>query len=240
MAGAVRSWALARLRRFLWRSSWNTDITTTRYDTNGNSVWSTPYEVFWNDIKPDEDHRPRISHLRMLGSRVFVHIEPENRGQIAKLPPLPVQEPAMERPDRPEQQPRWDTTDHPPPPLRPITDGDLADAQSIWASGAMEKLNYVQGWESKLSRFPREIREAMGFIYRIQNVDSRFGSEVTLPASQGRVEDERTFGLNRQGTGFLKPMDCGSMAPQDPARMALGFFDTDKMRKASSIAGEGL
>ncbi|KAF4468750.1 hypothetical protein FALBO_4355 [Fusarium albosuccineum] len=50
---------------------------------------------------------------------------------IAKLQPFPVQGPAMERPDRPEQLPRRDTADHPPLPLRPTTNvpqgGDTSD-----------------------------------------------------------------------------------------------------------------
>jgi hypothetical protein len=39
----------------------------------------TPYQAWFDFLKPDQDNQPDISHLRALGCKVFVHIHKAER-----------------------------------------------------------------------------------------------------------------------------------------------------------------
>lgn len=44
----------------------------------------TPFEAFREDLKLG-DNKPDVAHLRIIGCKCFVHIEPENRERLKKL-----------------------------------------------------------------------------------------------------------------------------------------------------------
>lgn len=52
---------------------------------DGKEIWQIPYEAFFDDIEPGKDNKLDISHLRTIGCKCFVHIEPETRLKLEKL-----------------------------------------------------------------------------------------------------------------------------------------------------------
>ncbi|KAF5020079.1 hypothetical protein F66182_7921 [Fusarium sp. NRRL 66182] len=60
------------------------NLTATEIRSENGTVCMTPFEAFWNDLTRG-DNRPDISHLRVIGSKCFVHIEPEKRVKSDKL-----------------------------------------------------------------------------------------------------------------------------------------------------------
>ncbi|KLP21267.1 Uncharacterized protein LW94_13101 [Fusarium fujikuroi] len=62
------------------------NVTATKIRVDNKDVWMTPHEAFWNDLKPG-DNKPDVSHLRAIGTKCFINIEPEDRVISDKLTP---------------------------------------------------------------------------------------------------------------------------------------------------------
>lgn len=61
-----------------------TNYITIEFRDNNAPAWKSPHQVFWDRFKPDDDNKPDISHLRVLGSRATVTIEAESTNKNNK------------------------------------------------------------------------------------------------------------------------------------------------------------
>lgn len=61
-----------------------TNYITIEFRKDDAPVWKSPHQAFWDRFKPDDDNKPDISHLRVLGSRATVTIEAESTNKNNK------------------------------------------------------------------------------------------------------------------------------------------------------------
>lgn len=77
----------------LWGEILTAAVDITNITATSRLEWKTPAEVFYDDVRAadedDEDrpNRPDITHLRTLGCRAFINIEPEKQVKAMKMQP---------------------------------------------------------------------------------------------------------------------------------------------------------
>src|SRR3954467_738094 len=77
----------------LWGEILTAAVDITNMTASRGLSWKTPHEVFYDDVKgtehsdKDRPNRPNIGHLRVLGCKVIVNIEPEKRVKAQKMEP---------------------------------------------------------------------------------------------------------------------------------------------------------
>jgi hypothetical protein len=72
---------------FLWGETFHATIHITNRVATLAVDGKTLYEAFMDDIEPGVDYKPSVSHIRVLGCKVYVLIEKERRVTSRKLAP---------------------------------------------------------------------------------------------------------------------------------------------------------